>query len=420
MASSATQSDVTDLPIGEAAHEVIDIERSAPLDGEFDITLGEAFGPELGGHFGRQEATGAVRLYRLREVTLDASLMLLLRGRSRITETRFFVTDQEYYDTLVKPLPAMRLDAKEHYIIGCNRAWHDYYHWLVQSLPAIDLSLRYSGHNSSTLVLSSLRPWQEKSLALLGYQDIPRLTLDVSNTFLLPSAEFSDFLGSRMPGMVARTAMATFRRLSRAVPWTRAAPEAIYVATAGTQHHRLENEAELIELLDGQGVQIVKPEDLSMAEQIAAFRAARLVIGAHGVGMSNIVFSQQGSFVYELLPRHYLSTTVNRLAQTAALNYWADIFGGADDNQERTWRVDLNSVAARLAAIRERIAVTPRRESALDFLRRTQAAHPDNSAAAPARTPVARAAPAATELPVSEATAPRRRGLARLFSRRGS
>ena len=136
--------------------------------------------------------------------------------------------------------------------------------------------------------------------------------------------------------------------------------------------------------------------------------------------MSNIVFSQQGSFVYELLPRHYLSTTVNRLAQTAALNYWADIFGGADDNQERTWRVDLDSVAARLAAIRERIAVTPRRESALDFLRRTQAAHPDDSAAAPARTPVARAAPAATELPVSEATAPRRRGLARLFSRRGS
>ena len=36
-------SDVTDLPIGEAAHEVLDLERSAPLDGEFDITLGETF-----------------------------------------------------------------------------------------------------------------------------------------------------------------------------------------------------------------------------------------------------------------------------------------------------------------------------------------------------------------------------------------
>ena len=55
-------------------------------------------------------------------MTLDASLMLLLRGRSRITETRYLVSDQEYADTLVKPLPAIALDPKDHYIIGCNRA----------------------------------------------------------------------------------------------------------------------------------------------------------------------------------------------------------------------------------------------------------------------------------------------------------
>jgi hypothetical protein len=34
--------DVTDLPIGEAAHEVLDLERSVPLDGQFDITLGDS------------------------------------------------------------------------------------------------------------------------------------------------------------------------------------------------------------------------------------------------------------------------------------------------------------------------------------------------------------------------------------------
>jgi hypothetical protein len=407
---TSVQSEISDLPIAEAAHEVIELERSVPLDGEFEIALGEAFGPDLRGRFDRQEATGAIRLYRLGDVTLDASLMLLLRGRSRISETRYFVSDQEYNDTLIKPLPAQPLDPKQHYIIGSNRAWHDYYHWLVQALPAIDFGLRCGGQRRTMLVVPPLQAWQEESLALLGYEEIPKVTLEVSDTLLLPNAEFSDFLGERMPEMVARTAMSTFRRLSKAVPWTHAAPEEIYVA--GAAHQAIENEAELIDLLERQGVQTLLPGELSVAQLIAAFRAARLVIGAHGKPMSNVVFCQGGSFVYELLPRHQLGVTVNRLAQTATVNYWADIFSGEGGGG---WRVDLDTVAARLDAIRDRMAMTPRRESAMDFLKRTQAAAPEDGA------PPRRARPthdvAAEELQSAEQAPPRRRGLARLFSR---
>jgi capsular polysaccharide biosynthesis protein len=406
-------SDVTDLPIVDAAHEVVDLERSTPLDGEFDITLGDSFtDPHLRAHFARQERTGAIRLYRLRDVTLDASLMLLLRGRSRISDTRYLVTDQEYAHTLVKPLSAIPLDPTEHYVIGCNRAWHNYYHWLVQSLPTIDLGLRLNTHRKLTLVLSSLRPWQEESLALLRCQDIPRQTLQVSDTFLLPSAEFSDLLGQHTPAMVSRAAMTTFRRLSQAVPWPYGAADEIYVARTDAHNRVALNEPELIELLERQGVRIVVPSTLSVAEQIAAFRAARLVIGPHGAGLSNIVFCQSGSFVYELLPRHYPNAAFNRLAQAADLNYWADLFDGIaqGDVHASTWRIDLDLVAKRLDAIRARIAGTPRQESAIQFLKRTQVAHPDE-AAAPVRAPVAD--PVATE-------PPRRRGwFARLFSRRG-
>jgi hypothetical protein len=409
-------SDILDLPIGNAAHEILDLERSAPLDGQFDITLGDSFAdPALHRQFSRQEQTGAIRLYRMRDVTLDASLMLLLRGRSRISETRYLVTDQEYADTLVKPLPAIPLDPTEHYIIGCNRAWHNYYHWLIQSLPAIDLSLRYSTQRKLTLVLSSLQPWQNETLTLLGYQDIPRVTLQVSDTYLLPSAEFSDFLGARLPHLVPRVAMATFRRLSQPVPWTRGAAEEIYVARTDATNRVAENEAKLIDLLERQGVRIVVPGALSVAEQIAAFRAARLVIGLHGAGMSNIVFCQSGSFVYELLPRYYPNAAFNRLAQAGGLNYWADLFEGVAGGHahERTWRIDLEVVTARLDAIRTRIAATPRVESAMHFLRRTQVAHPDETTAPP-RAPVPAPEPAASE--------PQRRGgwFRRLFSRGGA
>jgi hypothetical protein len=150
------------------------------------------------------------------------------------------------------------------------------------------------------------------------------------------------------------------------------------------------NEAELIDLLERQGVRIIVPGTLSVSGQIDAFRSARLVIGPHGAGMSNIVFCRSGSFVYEMLPQHYPNAAFNRVAQSGQLNYWADLFEGIGSGTgfERQWRIDLNVVAARLDAIREKIAATPRVESAMDFLRRTQG------------TPATETIPASSTLPL--------------------
>jgi hypothetical protein len=373
-------SDITDLPIGEAAHEVLDFEHSASLADRADIALGDSFtDPGLRETFARLERTEAIRSYRLHDVTLDASLMLLLRGRTRITETRYLVTEAEYAAALVKPLPAVPFDPAEHYVIGCNRAWHNYYHWLIQAVPAIDWSLRSANQRRLTLVLPPLRPWQEETLELLGCQDVPRLTLDISGVYHFPSAEFTDFLGGRMPLGVSRSAMVTFRRLSQCVPWTHCVAEEIYVARTDVRSRLAENEAELIALLERQGVRVIVPGTLPVSEQIAAFRAARLVIGPHGAGMTNIVFCRSGSFVYELLPRHYPHVSYNRAAQAAGLNYWADLCepSAAGDRHDAPWRFDVDVVMARLDDLRARIAATPRVESAMDFLRRTQVALPD-------------------------------------------
>jgi hypothetical protein len=380
-ASTTVAAGHLDLPIGEAAWDVQQIEPAAPIGAEFTISLGDSFtDPKPRAQFSRRTNTGPLRCYHLRDVTLDASLMLLLRGRARIPETRFLVSDDEYADTLVKPLPAEPMDPTVHYVIGCNRAWHNYYHWLIQAIPAIDYGLRRQARHRLALVLPPLRPWQEEILALLGYQDVARLTLDITGTYLFPEVEFSDSLGARMPGVVSHAAAATLRRLAAAAPWTRDAAEEIYVARTDAHNRVAENEVELIDLLVRQGVRIIVPGTLSVAEQIAAFRAARLVIGPHGAGMSNIAFCQPRTFVYELLPRHYPNVCINRVAQSVGLNYCADLFQslGRGDVQQRTWRIDLDVVAARLDAIRARIAATPRVESAMHFLKRTQAMPPDD------------------------------------------
>ena len=403
----ATPSDFANLPIREAASEIIDIEHSVPLDGEFDIALGDTFTDAARITYQRQERTATICHYRLQDVTLDASTMLLVRGRRRIPETRYLIPDDAFADMLTKPLYPTEVDPDEHYVIGSNRAWHDYYNWMIQALPAIDASLRRANHRRITLVLPpSLQPFQEETLRLLGYQDLPRLTLDITSHYRFASAEFSDFLAYGTHLRVSRTAIATYRSLSQAAPWLPGAAEEIYVARTDATARTMQNEAELIDLLQREGVRIIVPGALSVVEQIAAFRAARLVIGSHGAGLSNLVFSRSGSFVYEMLPSHYPNVAFNRLAQAAGLNYAADMFEspGAGSPHERPWRIDIALVAARLAAIRARIAATPRIETAMEFLRRTQAAEPGEAPPPPQPTPVAEPEP-----PPRHATSKRRR-----------
>ena len=393
--------DQVDLPIADAAWDVQQIEPSSAIGGEFEISLGETFtDPASRAAFARREYTEILRTYRLREVTLDASLMLLLKGRVRIPETRYMVSDEDYAATLMKPLAAAPLDPTEYYVIGCNRVWHNYYHWLVQAIPAIDWALRQRGRHRVTLVLPPLHTWQEQLLTLLGYQDVPRLTLDASGTYLLPEAEFSDFLGARMPGIVSRTATATFRRLAATAPWLPGAADEIYVARTDSRNRIALNEADLIAFLERQGVRIVVPGVLPVAEQIAAFRAARLVIGPHGSGMSNVAFCQPRNFVYELLPENYPNPRINLIAQSVGLNYFADLFEshGQGNVHQDAWRIDLDVVAARLETIRARIVAVPRSESAIDFLKRTQTKQPDETVP-PAPTPQAQVAARETEPP---------------------
>jgi len=349
--------------IADLAKEVVWLERMQVPDTNAEVSLGDSFArllpPNLAAHFARQTTTESVRAYRLRDVILDASRMALSNGRKPIPETLYMVDQDEYEHALAQTLHPQPTDPTTHYILGCNVSVANYFHWMTQSLPAIDWGLRNRRHPNVALALPPLRPWQEESLALLGHADVPRLIVDVTAHYWLGSAEYAEFLGEHMARSLSRAAAATYECLRQAVlPATDGADE-IYVARTDATNRVAVNEAELIAMLERQGVRIVVPGGLTLTRQIAIFRRASLVIGPHGAGLSNIVGCEPGTHLYELVPSHYPNFCFNRLAQGCGLHYWGDVFPGEPGEgspHHRTWRIDLDVVAARLDLIRARIA----------------------------------------------------------------
>jgi hypothetical protein len=375
--------------IAALADDVLEVEKGQPLQTGTQVSLGSGFAtllpPDIAAQFQLRDASEPIRTYRLRNVVLDASIMVLMRDALPIRETRYMVSDDDVAYALTNLRTLEPTDPNQHHIVAVNRAFRNYYHWTTQILPAIDWGVRNRRQSRLTLVLPPLQPVQAEMLALLGYADVPRLTLTLHASYALASAEFSEFLGGRMPGLVSTAAAATFARLRDTVPPAIDGAREIYIARTDATRRPLLNEAELIDLLERRGVSIIVPGTLPLTRQIALFRRARLVIGPHGAGLTNIAFCEPGSHVYELLCSQYPNVSFNRIAQTTGVNYWADMFAGepAGNPQGQPWRVNLEVVAARLDAIRGHMAATMPPESAMEFLRQ----NPANVEPAPARRP---------------------------------
>jgi capsular polysaccharide biosynthesis protein len=249
------------------------------------------------------------------------------------------------------------LDREQEYVLGCNRGFTNYYHWTTQALPAIDWSLRNLKYSDVKLALPELQPWQEDMLELLGYAQVPRITLDRTKHYYFQRIHYSDFLSGTTAFGVSVAANGTFGRLRDAA--LNADPplagDIIYVARSDSPQRAIVNEPEIIESLAREGVRIVVPGEHPVDEQVSIFNRATVVIGAHGAGLTNLVFCKPGTILYEMMPSFYTNPCYRRLAQAAGLTYCADIFEGEAEGfvHDNPWHCDLPTILNRLRQFRQ-------------------------------------------------------------------
>jgi hypothetical protein len=76
----------------------------------------------------------------------------------------------------------------------------------------------------------------------------------------------------------------------------------LFISRRTARSRRCLNEADLFARLAPLGFELILLETLSLREQLEAFAAAEVVVGAHGAGFTNLVVCGEGTAVVELLP----------------------------------------------------------------------------------------------------------------------
>jgi capsular polysaccharide biosynthesis protein len=100
----------------------------------------------------------------------------------------------------------------------------------------------------------------------------------------------------------------------------RSDPAKLYVSRRRSKRSP-EWERDLIKILDSAGVKIVRLEDISWVEQVSLFKNAQVIIGIHGAGLANSVFSPRGAKLIELMDTSYPNVCFEVLAQQKQLKF---------------------------------------------------------------------------------------------------
>jgi tetratricopeptide (TPR) repeat protein/capsular polysaccharide biosynthesis protein len=199
-----------------------------------------------------------------------------------------------------------------------------YFHWMVDVLPRIEL-LRRSGRDLAEidwfLVNSCQHEFQRETLKILGIPEEKVLESDrlphiQATELIVPS--FAGYLG-----WPSGWAIDFLRRefLKEIIPGS-SYPKRIYISRSKARYRRVLNEEDVVEVLERSGFVSILPESMSLAEQIAHFYHAEVIVAAHGSGLTNTIFSRHGTKVIELVSPHYISHYYWGISQYLKLEHY--------------------------------------------------------------------------------------------------
>lgn len=182
----------------------------------------------------------------------------------------------------------------------------NWYHYLLQVLPRL-IILDKSNISYDRIYINNLKfSWQKDSInSVLKHLNIPEdklLLIDgdsilQAKTLIVPSVPFIPSKGVGMPKWLIKDLRYIF--LDDQCPEVKTYDK-IYISRAKASVRKITNELDLTTFLEAKGFNTVYLEELSTCQQAHLFNHAKIIIGPHGSGFSNLIFASKGCKLVEI------------------------------------------------------------------------------------------------------------------------
>ncbi|MEB3242926.1 MAG: glycosyltransferase 61 family protein [Cyanobacteriota bacterium] len=194
----------------------------------------------------------------------------------------------------------------------------NYFHWFLDALPRLFAAETYrsiTGRPFGVVIPKSLRAWQQDSLMLVNSQ--AEEWIHVKTDAAIQNWSFDGLISSFSHRHIRHSPTGHFdavspraleqlsTRLIHGMDAMGIAPvetgsSRLYVSRGDAQQRAVLNEESVMAYLSAYGFQCVRPDHLSLAEQIEVFRRATHIIAPHGGALTNLIYVSPGCQVLEI------------------------------------------------------------------------------------------------------------------------
>ena len=192
----------------------------------------------------------------------------------------------------------------------CKDHSSNYFHWLFECLPRLIITLQESAHADYPLLIDKGLPKQniealkkiggEREIIFIGRGEMrPVEELVFPGVFSFTHDNYGKN-PSAQDILVAPESVNLLRKAFLPATNKKSGKKRLYVTRDAARYRRLLNEKQIQARMLERGFEIIRPETLSFAEQLALFSEAEIIVGPTGAGMSNMLFAPPSSKIVVL------------------------------------------------------------------------------------------------------------------------
>lgn len=235
--------------------------------------------------------------------------------RNAVLNPRMFQNPK--YAFLLESMPFRRSRRAEEGVLLSLPFFHNYYHWLLEILPRLELVQGEPALADAPLLVPRESPsYVRESLSLAARgQQIEALEdgLWRFRTLHIPTRLS---VASRVSPRAVAWVRERFLPAGHARPWRR-----IHVSRRDARARFAANEDEVEAILAKFGFETVCPGELPLVDQAQLFAESEFVVGSHGAAFANLAFAPRGATFVEFFEEGHFNPAFLHLAAVRGLRY---------------------------------------------------------------------------------------------------
>ncbi|AMW28495.1 MULTISPECIES: glycosyltransferase family 61 protein [Arthrospira] len=225
--------------------------------------------------------------------------------------------------------------------------YQDFYHQIIDNIPRLYLlqNEEYAKLESIQIICPRLTPFYEFVLPKIIPENARIIMVEEHKNYRLEKLIFTSFLTKFNSGFLPKEYLSFFAQ--KVYPERpRKKQNRIFISRqkAANGKRNILNEEELFEILRKFGFQKYFLEEMTIREQMDLFYDAEIVVGAHGAGLTNIIYSDKINVIEIFGTKFIWAPNFYFLAKSMNHNYYYLCSDeNLDYNDPNLWQIKLST-----------------------------------------------------------------------------